>query len=169
MRVEEWVIFVLTLARLLKLPPSIIIHRLMMFGLNEWTVRWTEIQLNICAPRFVKSCMIFTKRKCQVLPVGWNSPSHQCGPGVARRQLSKYLMGRNPEGNRLFSVVPCGRADASGHKTKLLRFLGNIRGDLYCEDKEWARFSREAVWSLHPWRYLKSSPGHVLDAALGVR
>lgn len=68
-------------------------HRLMKYGLNEWTARCTEIQLNIYAHSFVKIGMILKKNpKCQVLPMGWNNPSHQCRPGMAGRQLSKYSM-----------------------------------------------------------------------------
>lgn len=156
MRVEESVIFVVILARLLRLPQP---DRCMKYGFKEWAVRWTEIQLNICAQSFVKSGMIFKKRKFQ--------PQPPVQTGGARSQLTKYLMGRNPAGARLFSVVPADKADASGHKIKLLRFLVDAKSGLYCEDKQRDRFPGEAVWSLHPWRYLKPSPGHGPDVALG--
>lgn len=116
---------------------------------------WTSV------PRVLWRVVWYSKR-------GSSNPSHQCRPGVARRQLSKYLLGRNPAGARLFSVVPSNKADASGHKIKLLRFLVNAKSDLYCEDKQWDRFPEEVVCGLHPWKYLKPSPGHGLDVALGT-
>lgn len=65
-------------------------HRLMKYGLNEWTARCTEIQLNIYAHSFVKIGMILKKtRSAKSCPWG-RVPSHQCRPGVAGRQLSKY-------------------------------------------------------------------------------
>lgn len=63
--VEESVIFVMILARLLRLPQP---DKLMKYGFKEWAVMWTEIQLNICAQSFVKSGMIFKKRKFQPQP-----------------------------------------------------------------------------------------------------
>lgn len=132
MRVEEWVRFVLTLARLWRLPLSIILGWWSVaYRIGQWDVlksSWTSL------PTVLWRVVWYSKKKkkCQVLRMGWNNPSHQCRPGVARRQLSKYFMGRNPEVTRLFSVVPSDRAGASRHKTKLLTFLVSSKGDLYC-------------------------------------
>lgn len=167
-RGEEWGLFVLTLARLLRLSLSIIMDRLMKCGLNEWTVRWTEIQLNICAQRFVKSGMIFKKKEVPSPAHGEELPQPPVQTRGCWKAARQILDGKESRRNQTLLSGALWQGRCQWTQNKAPETPCEHKRCFYWEDGQWDRFPREVVWSLQPWRYLKLSLGHSLDAALGT-
>lgn len=134
-------------------------------GFNEWTVRWTKSSWT-SVPRALWRVIWYSKKKELPSPAhGVEQPQPPVHTRGAQKAAQQIFDGKESRESQTLLSGALWHGRCHGHRTELLRFLVNTKGDLYCEGEQWDRFPREAVWSLHPWRYLKPSPGHNLDAA----